>query len=344
MNKIARRMIVRALELSRVLPSVRRHADADRAVVLRYHSVSEMNADSEIYRCPFIAVTPRTFERQMRMLAGRYVVVPMSLLVARLAAGQPFGPRTVAITFDDGYMDNYRFALPVLARLGLPATIYVTTNAVGNGWSFWPSRLRYALMRSSKSRLVLDGQVIDLGGPDGRVAAVGTLTLAAKRLPVAERDALIDAVVAAAGVGSPPSEARGWFMGWEELKAVSAAGLSIGAHTLTHPILTSQTSAVAASEIGGSRGLLRERLGAEIDDFAYPNGGGVINHDDRIAALVREAGFRSASTSVAGPVRLRDDPFRLRRIGVNEASGVDGLAFNLERDRLCGVIGRRPIG
>lgn len=343
MNRIARRVIVGALELSRVLPSVRQRPDVGRAVILRYHSVSDNDADTDAYRSPSIAVTPRTFERQMRMLADRYVVVPMAALVERLVAAEPFEPRTVAITFDDGYMDNFRFAMPVLARLGLPATIYVTTGAIGNGWAFWPSRLRCALMRAPKSRLVLDDQPVDLASRDTRAAAVDRLTLSAKRLPVAERDALVDRVVAAAGV-EPPPQARGWFMGWEELRAVMAAGLSIGAHTLTHPILTVQAPEVAASEISGSRTALQQGLDAAIDHFAFPNGGGVINHDDRTAALVRGAGFRSASTSVAGPVRLGDEPFTLRRIGVNEACGVDGLVFNLERDRLGPALGWRSAG
>lgn len=327
-------MVVGALEASRVLPFLRGRPDPSRAVVLRYHSVSDDTPECDGYRCPSIAVSPRTFRRQMRLLASLYTVVPLTTLVDRIVSGEPFAPRSVAITFDDGYMDNYRHALPILAQFALPATVYVTSGAVGNGWAFWPSRLRFALMRSSEREIRAGREVVRLDSPRARRASVARLTLAAKRLPVSARDAMIEEIMAATRTGADPPEASGWFMGWEELRAMHAAGIRIGAHTVTHPILTSQTDRVAADEIAMSRRTLEGGLGVTVDDFAYPNGGGVLNHDERVAALVRGAGFRSGSTSVEGPVRHGHDLFRLQRLGVNEATGVDGLALNLERDRL----------
>jgi len=344
-KRAIRRRVVQGLEAGGILPALRRGGDRERAVILRYHSVSEPGATTFRYRCPSIAVSPDTFARQMRVLADAYDVVSLDVLAEALAGGRELPRGAVAITFDDGYLDNHRHAMPILRSFSFPATVYVATAGIGDGWRFWPSRVRYVIATTEASRIRLPHLgPIALGPPDGRRRAIDEVTSGLKRLPVDERDEALAALPDAAGVTGPPAEAREWFANWEQLREMTLCGISIGAHTCTHPILTRQDTEVAATEIRESRRLLEEGLGRPVRHFAYPNGGGVLNHDERVISLVRDAGFATATTSVNGPIRLGDDPYRLRRVGVAERHGTDGFRLNLERDRLFFLPGwKRPI-
>jgi glycosyltransferase involved in cell wall biosynthesis len=339
---VAKRLVIRGLGASGIVTRLRGHPDQMRAVVLAYHSVSEPDPANDRYRCPSIALPPAAFERHMRFLADHYDVVPMARIVACLEAGEPFPPRAVAITFDDGYRDNYTIAYPILRRLGLPATLYVTADAVGDGWRFWVARLRWLLLVCRATALTLPrlGH-IDLGSPASRRRAIDRLTVTLKALSCCERDADLERLEAATGIHEPPREATTWMASWEELSEMAAGGIEIGAHSRTHPILTCQDTTVATEEIAGARRLLEKSLGRPVEHFAYPNGGGRPNHDARITALARAAGFRSAATSERGAVHLGDDPLRLRRLGVAERHRIDAFALELERDRLPGLGHRR---
>ena len=184
-----RQLAVSTFKRVGLLRALRRIEDRTRAIVLRYHSVSEPSERNEAYRGAGIAVSPELFERQMRYLSDSYQVVPLDRLVERSGAGAPFPARAVAITFDDGYRDNYTNALPVLDSLGLAATVYVTTDAIGDGWRFWVSRLRFVLLRTRESRIELpELGSVDLSDPSAREASIGRVTLALKQLTVAARD------------------------------------------------------------------------------------------------------------------------------------------------------------
>ena len=331
----ARRLLVGGMEASGVLPAVRRRTEPQRAVILRYHSVSPFDAATRLYRSGTIAVSPATFERQMRFLAQWYQVVPLSRVVDCLDRGEAFPHRAVAITFDDGYRDNFVHALPVLRSFGFQATVYVATGAIGDGWRFWLARVRACILRSSRSRIDLEslGQ-FDVSSDRERETAVNRLTRQLKLLTSEERASAIERIAAETGITVPVQGSNGWFMDWDQLREMAAGGIEIGAHTHTHPILTRLSDESADSEIRKSRDELERGLGRPVHHFAYPNGGGVVNHDARIVGLVRAAGFRSASTSIDGVLRLGADPFRLRRLGIAERQSLDGFAFKLERDRV----------
>jgi peptidoglycan/xylan/chitin deacetylase (PgdA/CDA1 family) len=293
---VARRLVVGAMEASGILPAARRRADPERAVILRYHSVSPFDSAARLYRSASIALTPETFERQMRFLADWYQVVPLSRLVDCVREGETFPHRAVAITFDDGYRDNFVHALPVLRSFGFQATVYVTTCAIGDGWRFWPARVRASIVETSKNRIDLDELGwFDLSSERDRDDAITRLTRQLKRLTSEERESAIERLTAETGITVPVPDADRWFMDWGELREMAAAGIDIGAHTYSHPILTRLADGAADTEIRRSRDELEAGLGRPVYHFAYPNGGGVVNHDTRIANLVRSAGFRSSS-------------------------------------------------
>lgn len=335
MKRRMRRIVVGALGASGMLEMIRRRPDRSRAVILRYHSVSDWTEENSIYREHAIAVTPELFARQMSFLAAHYRVVALAELVQCLVERRPFPERAVAITFDDGYRDNFLHALPILQRGRLPALVYVTTDGIESGWRFWLARMRAILAKSVVPQVVVSGLgTLELGDQEQKERSMKRLSLHFKSLPLDEANEMLNAVGHACGVDAPVTGADSWMMNWHELREMVRCGVEIGAHTCRHPILTRQTTIAARDEIERSRRVLQDGLGTAPEHFAFPNGSGVVNHDDRIVQLVRDAGFSSASTSINGPLRADADRFRLHRMGVSRYSAFDGFVFNLERDRL----------
>lgn len=320
-----------ALRLPRLL---RRRRPA--AVVLRYHSVS-CGAD---YCHPSNAVSARLFDRQMTYLAHRYQVVPLDRVVDFMVAGRPLPPRAVAITFDDGYRDNYEAAFPILRRHGLTATIFVATGAVVERHAFWVGWLCRALQRPGldvRAALgeALGGAAADVAGPAvdaGR--ALIQLASAVNRLGGKERLALLERIRSALGAPGldKPSD---FMMTPDQVRAMADGGMTIGAHTVSHPILSSVPPAQALDEMARSRQTLEDLLGREIRHIAYPNGPGVpCNFDPTTVSLAARAGFSSASTSLAGVAGRGDDPLALRRQGINQHLQLSGFAYKLEEHHL----------
>ncbi|MBP7148539.1 MAG: polysaccharide deacetylase family protein [Acidobacteria bacterium] len=272
-------------------------APRTRLVVLRYHSVGEP-ADVARYADPGLSVTPARFREQVRLLASLFRVISPDEVPRVLAEPSGNGRRAAMITFDDGYRDNHDFALPILVAEGVPATFFVTTGPL-HGEIFWTSEL----WRISRT-------IPDLSGQSRR-----EMTRVLSALPAAERDRELDRLAARARV--PRGEGlAGTFMDSDHLRALHRAGMTVGAHTRSHPHLDRLPGEHAAAEVAGSRADLEAVLGAPVRHFAYPNpgGGGPVCAGAR--AQAEQAGFLTACTSIAGGAGADSDPLRLPRLGV----------------------------
>jgi peptidoglycan/xylan/chitin deacetylase (PgdA/CDA1 family) len=322
-----------ALALSRRL---RRQS---RAVILRYHSVCEHDASPLAYIDPGLSVTVEGFDRQMRFLRERYTPMSLEDIVEAVADDRPLPPLAVAVTFDDGYRDNHLFAFPVLAKYGIPGAFYITAGCVDRGEPMWTSRLRYYFMTTREGSLALPGPepaVLDLSSPESRHASFAR-TIASIKSAGKQRGGEIFRDVEARLRVTDLGELRDCMMSWDEIAEMSRGGMTIGAHTLTHPNLPGLPPEEAAAEIGGSKTLIEEKIKAPVLHFAYPNGRGVSHFNEPVREMVRKAGFLSSVTSINGPVLKNDDPFTLKRLGVYRKHGqLYRFALDIERIRLQG--------
>jgi peptidoglycan/xylan/chitin deacetylase (PgdA/CDA1 family) len=203
-------------------PRARAHLDADsmRVPILVYHSIAAHRAGQNGEQRE-LDVDTTVFRTQMSYLASHgYQVISFPALVAALEHGTGVPPRSVVITFDDGWKSQYDVALPVLRQLHFTATFFIFSQPIG----------------------------VDPG-----------------------------------------------YMTWPQVKELQAAGMTIAAHSRTHPKLTLPTVSLA-SEVAGSRQDLEQQLGTAPDIFAYPYG----EWDDRVAAAVRAAGFQAARALSGG--------------------------------------------
>jgi peptidoglycan/xylan/chitin deacetylase (PgdA/CDA1 family) len=237
-------------------------------------------------------------------------VLPLEEAVDGLARGTLPG-RAAAITFDDGYADNHDVALPILREMGLPATFFIATGFLDGG-RMWNDTVIEAIRRTAQPALALGALglgSLELGCVEARRTAAMTVIGALKHRPPAERDEAVARVADAAAVDLPAD----LMMSSDKVRRLAAAGMGIGAHTITHPILASADDAMARREIGGSREILEGLVRRPVRLFAYPNGRPGADYRARHVAMVKETGFAAAFSTAIGAATGADARFELPR-------------------------------
>jgi peptidoglycan/xylan/chitin deacetylase (PgdA/CDA1 family) len=263
-------------------------ARAGALTVVTFHRVLP-EAQRARYPHPGLAMTPEELDFVLTALGLDYELGALSALDASRARVRRDGRPRLALTFDDGQLDNFEHARPVLARHGVRASFFVPVEAMETGAPLWHDRLGFAALA------VLEGH----GGPAARerVAALGIdprdpalpgrLAEAAKRLSHVAREALVDELE-----GRTRAEVPAWagMMRLPELRALADEGHEIGSHSMTHPLLPRCEDARIEFEVAESKRRLEAALGREVESFCYPNG----DFDERcVRALVR-AGYARA--------------------------------------------------
>jgi peptidoglycan/xylan/chitin deacetylase (PgdA/CDA1 family) len=275
--------------------------------VLAYHRVNDEND-------PFFPSLPSSvFQQHMAYLTRSYRVVTIEELVERMQRGCV--PRNaIAITFDDGYRDNLTHAAPILARHGLPATIFLTTGLIGTSELAWFDQVAAAFKCTKAESMIAPwGSRVSLESQNDRLTALDRILAYLKTLTEDEFARRLDAVLNALGIDGQ-SGRQALMLDWDDVMALKGLGLSIGAHTVRHPILSRVSVARARSEIAGSRTMIESVCGVAPKAFAYPNGKQG-DYDDTVQRLVREAGFACAVTSRFGLNTRRTPVYELRRGG-----------------------------
>ncbi|MBI4843151.1 MAG: polysaccharide deacetylase family protein [Nitrospirae bacterium] len=206
------------------------------SVVLMYHRVSD---DGEL---PDITVSTKKFESHISYLAKNFNVVTVDKIVELFRKGERPARDTAAVTFDDGFKDNYTFAYPVLKKYNIPASVFVAADYVG----------------------------------------------------------------------------RDFGLGEDEIREMNRGGVTFGAHTISHPVLSGLSREDAFREINGSKRALEDILGKEVSYFAYPYGKRGRDFNDDSIDIVRECGFRAAFATDNGFITERSILFGLNRIGMRD--------------------------
>jgi peptidoglycan/xylan/chitin deacetylase (PgdA/CDA1 family) len=305
--------------------------------ILRYHAVC--GPDGYEYADPSICVSPEAFEQHVEYLTANYAVLPLPEAAERLRTGKPLPPNAVSLTFDDGYADNLP-AARMLQRYGATATFYMTAGCLAGDAPFWPSEARQLVGRVEQStiRLTATGSelVIPCATAGERQAAIRALARLFKSTTIPVREALREELRAQAGGG----ETRSPMLTWDEVREMHRLGMTIGAHTLTHPNLPNAGLADARVEVAGSKSRLERELDAPVTMFSYPNGGAERYMTREVAGLVREAGFVAATTSWNGLAGPGSDLYALERVQVAEQ--LEHLVFALDVERFAFKPAPRP--
>lgn len=237
------------------------------------------------------------FERMLRWLSRNFRIVALADIVDGLRRGAAPDPRgELALTFDDGLRNQFRIAYPVLRRLGLHATIFVCPDLVEHQYWLWNHEVRARWQRLEQhQRLAL---AAEFGAAGSDVAAV---VQRLKQLPLAARDASCQRLRGATpGFRATPQEQAAYdIMSWDEMRGMDPAVVTIGSHTLSHPILPLLDDQALEREVGESRLRLEDRLQRQVELFCYPNG----STDSRVRAAAARHYRAAVSTeeALAGP-------------------------------------------
>lgn len=294
--------------------------------ILTYHRVAEPESSPQL-NPRMISATPAGFERQMRLLAKNYRAVSMGEVLAALQQSRPLPPRAVLITFDDAYCDFGEIAWPLLKKHRLPVTLFVPTGYPDRPEkSFWWDRLYRAFAQTSKTKCVLAplGD-LPLHTSEALQQSLKQAQNYIKTLAHAEAMALVDRICAQ--LDSKPDTQKS-VLSWPELRQLVNEGVTLGAHTVTHPIMTQLSPEDVRFEIAQSQSDLQREIGTTLPIFCYPSGG----HDDSIVALLQENGFRLAFTTLDGQNDLRHaDLLRLRRTNITRRTSLPVFRLRLLR-------------
>ncbi len=275
-------------------------ASGGHATVFLGHRFTEGNDDS-------IGFPIAQLRRHLEWLRGhRYVLVGLGKLVEDLRLGRPIPPRTVAFTVDDGYTDFLESAVPVFAEFDCPVTIFVVTGFIeGRQWLWWDT-IEYGISQSGeRSCSVLVGgerRSVAWDGPASRRNAAERVVEWLKYQPAAARDAAIASLLDELKVELPDRPTKEFApLSWEQLRALPRHLVSVGPHTVTHPILTMEAPDAARKEIAESWQRLRGEVPGALPVFCYPNGDQRA-FGPREEALVAELGLQASVSTRQGYV------------------------------------------
>ncbi len=250
------------------------------------------------------------FRDLVAMLARNFELIPLDEAVERAAEGRLSG-RTLSITFDDGYADNYEVALPILQQFGAPATFFVASGFIDGG-RMWNDSIIETMRRLNVGRHAFDllGEAtFDLSDWASRRHAAAVTIAALKHLAPAERQARVDRL--SSRVSDLPT---GLMMTTAQLRALAGArGVAIGGHTRSHPILAALSATEARAEIAGGKTDLENVLQRPITLFAYPNGKRGKDYTEEHVGLARQAGFAAAVTTDWGALGVSGDRYTIPR-------------------------------
>jgi peptidoglycan/xylan/chitin deacetylase (PgdA/CDA1 family) len=307
--------------------------DGASVLILAYHGVIPDEHAHHPHRLP-IMVTVSEFRAQLLEVLRSFTAISAEDF-RRWRQGRALPARHhLLVTFDDGYGNNVTHAAPILRELGVPATFFVSAGYIGKDKLLWPTEIYLRVCSWPESRLPLPrGGDIELPErQQARSRLACRLEEICKRIPGEQRHAYLNVLRKhSLQPLSAAEEAMFAFMSWDDLRALSKAGFTVGSHTVEHPILSCVPYDEALYESQESKSTIERELGIECFFFAYPNGG---RRDVNSLAVdaVRRAGYEVAFTMMGSPCRLSSYAMLCDRVWVP-----GGIGMRDFRTRISGV-------
>ncbi len=297
----------------------RRRQYQDKAIVLTYHGV----VDALSPRVPEYEyrnfVTSRQFEEQIRFLLKHYRPLRVEDFFsehAELSGG-------FLITFDDGFRNNFLYAMPILKKYGLQGSFFITTGLIGTRELLWTEQVTRIITNTQRPQVQLqleEPRTFSLNTAKAREQASGVIRTFMKRQSPLQRDQILARLKEQLNDVNPSvaaeEEDRYLFMTWEEVREMIASGQSIGSHTHSHPILAPLSEADSYRELQHSKELIEAKTGRECRTMSYPNGETADYCDTQIRQL-KELGYKCAFTQIPLFNDRNTDRYQLRRVNIS---------------------------
>jgi peptidoglycan/xylan/chitin deacetylase (PgdA/CDA1 family) len=282
-----------------------------RTRILMYHRFTKNELEKD-------KTSQSVFEEEICCANKRFRFMDMEEYLGRVRNGKEVPDKTAIVTVDDGYRDFYEIAYPVLRKHTVPATVFLSTDFIdGKGW-LWTDIIRYALKETTREGLTIEiagrAHELPIRNEKEKRLASHTCGEACKTLSLQDRTAALEKLLEILGVELPARPTEDFApLTWAQVIEMYRHGISFGAHTCSHPILTRVARDQALYEIAESKKRIEEKLERQVVSFCYPNGFEG-DYDAELKGLVEREGFWGASTAVYGTNGRGADRYELRRI------------------------------
>ena len=304
------------------------------AAIIMYHSVED-NPAANFDQLGGIIHSTEVFRGQMEIIARYFTPVTLGQILGFVGGDNELPPRSVVVTFDDGYADNYHVAKPVLDQLGIPAVFYVAVDCIDRQIHPWPTLLRHMFLTgAAKSWQEPGAESWPLNNREQRLQAFARASNHCARTSGQAQRNFLDQIQGQ--LQAPPLEPNCLpMMTWDEIRSLDQSGHTVGSHTMTHPNMAQVAAKEAELEFAESKRRLEQELAKPVPHFSYPCPALEPHWRDQTVDMSREIGYLTAVTTNGGMVRAHDDALKLRRIRPTKT--IHGLHWNLERT-FCGAI------
>jgi peptidoglycan/xylan/chitin deacetylase (PgdA/CDA1 family) len=298
-----------------------------KVIVLTYHRVLSRDEVCRQFVQPGMYVLDTVFAQHMTFVKDNFTVLSFQQLLD-LWQNNRWSDHTryCVITFDDGWLDNYFHAYPILKRLDIPATIFLPTDYVGSHEWFWPDQLSLLLQivneRNAKIEhlKVIEAVLSRFLNGEGRMfvealarqeLVIDLMIERCKHLPIERTRELVTTLAAELGVSLPQDRV---IVNWDEVREMSRYGISFGSHSCSHRILTTITPEDVSQELVASRQALLEQGVSYVPVFCYPNG----NSDHQIQKQVQACGYEAAvGVRIGVEGRRPRNRYAINRVGIH---------------------------
>lgn len=287
--------------------------------VLMYHRVLEENDVEMEYVQPGIFISRPVFEKQMAFLSKKYNLLSLKELAEMLMNNQSPPRKSIVLTFDDGWRDNYKHAYPILKKYNVPATIFLTTDFIDTDNMFWFDELSMILsmgkISSGKMAEIIKRNQGDTNESPPQHLDSDRFIEELKRLDLKTIREIITELIKESGLSPEKIKRQRHMLTWDEVSEMSENNIDFGSHGRSHRILTNINMDEVIQELIESKNRIEEKLGGQAITFSYPNG----NFNSEIKKQVAEAGY-SCAVATNSIMRSIDqiDILELRRKNVHE--------------------------
>jgi peptidoglycan/xylan/chitin deacetylase (PgdA/CDA1 family) len=282
-----------------------RSRSKNKPIVLAYHRINDIPEGFQFDKS-LISATPRQFEDQILWLKKHRKIISLKELIDAIADGRDPEEDSIAITFDDGYLDNYTNAFPILKRHSIPATIFLSTGFIGTARMFWWDTLAFHINNIDKPEISTSLGSFSLKDKDAAIVKLNEM------LKTSSQEIREEVIAGLAKMHRRAVPKKPMMLNWKQVEEMSKHGITFGSHTHEHSILSHIPLKKVEAELGESKRALIDHLGSAAF-FSYPNG---FREDycQKSKDAVKRYGFRSALTYIPG--YAGKDLYELNRVFV----------------------------
>lgn len=293
---------------------------APNLMVFNYHRIYKKEIVTSFDEGVF-AHSENVFIDQLIWIKNNFTIISENELINTIESGKWFDKKTALITFDDGYIDNYELAYPILKNMNVPAIFYIPCDQINGHAISWWDQVAFIIKSSTKKTFYYEGKTIINEDNNSKSAIKSVLRLFKDNSYSDINKQLHDLSVACEVEKSSLENVKKQFMNWDQIKEVSSNNIAIGSHTMSHRILSSLSESEQRFEITESKLILEDMIDRPVNTISYPVGG-LHTFNELTKRIVTEAGYKIAFSFIAGknPSLESTDILSIKRVELSQDS------------------------